>query len=228
MRTRFSLRPALAAALLLVPALAPAQVKPRPTPAAPPIAHTGGLPMGVITGTPDYTVTMSPASGWPTQFTVTNEGADSTAATLLKVTATFVPREAINCGSLPTTTGNPVQDVFNSLNNFFECGGEAAAFADETCGQAFPEIVEPIAPLKNGESKSVSRPSKAASLTKNVGLIKRKPANQQRGTHVKEVGVVLVCAWDVTVTADAGSDVQEASESNNAVTRRVYREVKLQ
>ncbi|HPC82445.1 MAG TPA: hypothetical protein PLR87_03650 [Thermoanaerobaculaceae bacterium] len=227
MRTHFSLRSALAAALLLVPALALAQAKPRPTSAAPPIAHTGGLPMGVITGKPDYTVTMSPASGWPTQFTVTNEGADSTAATLLKVTATFVPREPANCGSLPTNTGNMVKDFVNSLNNFFECGNEAAWY-EETCGQAFPEIVEPIAPLRNGESKSVSRPSKAASLAKNVGLIKPKPASQQRGTHIKEVGVVLVCAWDVTATADAGSDVQEASEGNNAVTRRVYREVKLQ
>jgi hypothetical protein len=227
MRTLHPLQPALAAALLFAPAVLTAEVKPRPTPTAAPIAHSGGLPMGVITGKPDYTVTMSPASGWPTQFTVTNEGADSAAATLLKVTATFVPGEATDCGNRPTNTGNLGQDMINAVGNFIDCG-PTLYLSDGMCGQAFPEIVEPIAPLKHGEAKSVSRPSKAAPLTKNLGLTKPKPASQQPGTHVKDVGIVLVCAWDVTATADAGSDVQEAGENNNAVTRRVYREVKLQ
>lgn len=227
MRTHYSLQPALATALLLLPALAPAQAKPRPTPAAPPVSHTSSLPMGVVTGKPDFKVTMSPVSGWPTQFTVTNEGADSNAATLLKVTATFVPGETSDCGNLPPNTGNPVRDVFNSLNNFFDCGQNAAK-AEEMCGQAFPEMVEPIAPLKHGESKSISRPSKSAQTTRALGLVKPKPAGQQPGTHIKDVGILLVCAWDVTATADAGSDVQEALENNNAATRRVYREVKLQ
>lgn len=236
------LRSSLAAALTLCVATAAADDL---NSKAPPIKSS--VPQGAaLAQFPDLVVSaMNPTSGFPTAFTISNNGGKPAAnASLLKVQAKYVPptsRDEIGSLSLLPGTGDSSQpppsggdyspkpiDIGQFLQSATSQNSEAIARAKALCGNPYAPVTDAVNPLAPGESQTIGKTLLPALK---LSALKLKAPSTTGGTFVKPGRIIeakLVCVYDVVVTVDVTGKVGEGSgEANNVVTRRVTRELSL-
>lgn len=195
-----------------------------PAPAQIPGTAVRVTPVPLVTAvikSPDLVVTMAPGRPFPTSFTVKNVGTAEAGISVLRVTATLLPFEGEPPG--PSCSG-----PFSMLCAFRRQADTVYFRPDQlraACGEPFPEFLEAVPALRAGEVRSFSR-----DMTRFGNLTMRLNATlgPQPGSHVKHGVTTLVCAFDVTSSADTSNQVSEIREDNNVKTLRVYREIRLE
>lgn len=202
--------------------IAPPAVRPMPAP-LPPAKQPPPQPAPIrpeALRTADLRLTLRPTSltAVPNTLNVENAGPAAAGSSLLRVTVRTLP---------PDLSAGPIEWAAR-----FEALGIDLRGSDfgDLCEPPFEDFEARINPLGAGESEEVSRrpESWAGGGIREVGLVATTPAIRvPTHSYFQDLGVRLVCVYELRATVDANREVAESNERNNEVVHIFQREVTL-